>query len=241
MKLFDWQRDELILALDVYLRIRPAPPSPAMPEVSDLSKLLQSANLHPASDRPSNFRSPASVVMKLMNFRSLDPTYAGRGLAAGSKEDREVWTEFSQDPKQLSKTASAVRRLLALREFAPDDEGPDVVASEGRLLTRLHRVRERDARLVERKKAIVLKRTGRLACEACGFAFGPVYGERGLGFIECHHVTPLSEIVIGRKTRLEDLALVCANCHRIIHAKRPWLTITQLCEILSGPQTIIRH
>ena len=80
---------------------------------------------------------------------------------------------------------------------------------------------------------VVLKHTGRLACEICGFTFGAAYGPRGVDFIECHHVTPLSEIEIGRKTRFDDLALVCANCHRIIHAKRPWLTIEQLREIVA--------
>lgn len=65
--------------------------------------------------------------------------------------------------------------------------------------------------------------------------FGAVYGPRGVDFIECHHVKPLSEIEIERKTRLDDLALVCANCHRMIHAKRPWLTIKQLHEIVARP------
>ncbi|MEX2447811.1 MAG: hypothetical protein WD404_03595 [Solirubrobacterales bacterium] len=26
----------------------------------------------------------------------------------------------------------------------------------------------------------------------------------------------------------EDLALLCANCHRMVHAKRPWLSVEQL-------------
>ena len=86
---------------------------------------------------------------------------------------------------------------------------------------------------VQAKKMVVLKHTGRLACEICGFTFGAAYGPRGVDFIECHHVTPLSEIEIGRKTRFDDLALVCANCHRMIHAKRPWLTIEQLREIVA--------
>ena len=215
MKVFDWQRDELILALDVYLRMRPAAPGPAMPEVRDLSNLLQSATLHPVSGRPLNFRSPASVVMKLMNFRSIDPTYAGKGLAAGSIEDRQVWEDFSQDAERVSKTASTIRRLVANGEIAPLDQEIEIEGNEGRLLTRLHRVRERDEKLVKAKKTAVLKHTGRLACEICDFTFGAAYGSRGVDFIECHHVKPLSEIEFGRKTQLADLALVCANCHRM--------------------------
>lgn len=50
----------------VYCRLAEAVPAPRRPEIQDLSKRLRSAGLHP------NFRSPASVVMKLMNFRFSD-------------------------------------------------------------------------------------------------------------------------------------------------------------------------
>ncbi|WP_249187608.1 hypothetical protein [Nocardiopsis sp. MG754419] len=30
------------------------------------------------------------------------------------------------------------------------------------------------------------------------------------------------------RTRLEDLALLCANRHRMIHVARPWLTVDRL-------------
>lgn len=94
--------------------------------------------------------------MKLMNFRSIDPTYAGVGLAAGSKEDRQVWSEFSQDTERASGTASRIRRLVASGEFVPQDQDTDVEGSEGRLLTRLHRIRERDEKVVQAKKTVVL-------------------------------------------------------------------------------------
>lgn len=61
----------------------------------------------------------------------------------------------------------------------------------------------------------------------CGFDFVAAYGPHGEGYIECHHVIPLhasGEV----KTRLEDLVLICANCHRMIHRRAPWLTPAQL-------------
>ena len=33
-------------------------------------------------------------------------------------------------------------------------------------------------------------------------------------------------------TKLEDLALICANCHRMIHAQKPWLSVEELRAIL---------
>jgi putative restriction endonuclease len=32
----------------------------------------------------------------------------------------------------------------------------------------------------------------------------------------------------GDTTRLEDLALLCANCHRMIHRASPWLSVEEL-------------
>ena len=43
------------------------------------------------------------------------------------------------------------------------------------------------------------------------------FGQIGNGFIECHHKIPLSKYVKNNVTKLEDLALVCSNCHRMLH------------------------
>jgi 5-methylcytosine-specific restriction enzyme A len=234
----DWCRDELILALDVYFRLAGAVPGPRRPEILDLSTLLRSAGLHLASDRRPNFRSPASVVMKLMNFRSIDPDYGGKGLAAGGRLDREVWQELAVDRQRLSKTAAAIRAVLSEGSHASFASEPGdtltMEAEEGALLTRLHLFRDRSARLVETKKRAAIESTGRLVCEVCSFCFESTYGSIGDGYIECHHRKPLSELRSKQRTSLDDLALVCANCHRMMHARRPWVTIEQLRAIVAG-------
>jgi 5-methylcytosine-specific restriction protein A len=35
--------------------------------------------------------------------------------------------------------------------------------------------------------------------------------------LECHHRKPLASLRPGQRTRLSDLALVCPNCHRMLH------------------------
>lgn len=196
--------------------------------------------MHSKSARKDNFRSPASVVMKLMNFRSIDPNYGGKGLAAGSRLDQAVWTEFVQDKGRLSTVASAIRTILGhekmlrtLLTAAYQDEQA-FEADEGTLLTRLHHFRERNPRLVASKKKAAFEQHESLMCEACGFCFKDAYGDLGETFIECHHRKPLSEIVGRRTTSIEDLALLCANCHRMIHARRPWLTVAQLQAIVAA-------
>lgn len=72
---------------------------------------------------------------------------------------------------------------------------------------------ERDPRL--RKLAIVYHG---LVCMVCGFNFENFYGIEGRGYIDVHHLTPLSKI---RNTHLvnpiKDMVVVCANCHRMLH------------------------
>lgn len=58
-------------------------------------------------------------------------------------------------------------------------------------------------------------------CQICGFDFEQVYGERGKGFIEVHHIKPLyenqGEVIINPQ---EDLICVCSNCHKMFHRKK---------------------
>ena len=73
-----------------------------------------------------------------------------------------------------------------------------------------------------------MKKHGKLNCEVCDFDFYNVYGEIGKGFIEAHHRVPLSKIDGESKTELKDLALVCSNCHRILHRRIDTMSITDL-------------
>jgi len=104
---------------------------------------------------------------------------------------------------------------------------------EGRVLYRVHRRHERSRALANKMKSRWLRRYGKLACLACGFDFEQVYGPRGRGYIECHHVVPVSELRPGARTRVEDLAPVCSNCHKMLHRRRPWLSMAQLSALVA--------
>jgi len=99
---------------------------------------------------------------------------------------------------------------------------------EGRVVERRHWARERNTQVVALAKSRRLEEQGKLACDCCGFDFHAVYGKTGIGFIEAHHTLPVSEMEEGDVTRVEDLALVCANCHRMLHRARPWRSIEEL-------------
>lgn len=91
---------------------------------------------------------------------------------------------------------------------------------EGSIKRYFHKLRERNKKLVSEKIREVLEHKGRLDCEVCDFNFEYFYGQRGKEFIECHHKMPLSKLTPKTITKLDDLAIVCANCHRMLHRKR---------------------
>lgn len=108
---------------------------------------------------------------------------------------------------------------------------------EGKEKLAVHKSRERNNKLIEQKK-VEFKRShdGQIFCEACGMNFFDVYGEYGKDFIEVHHIVPISESIENRKTQMQDLVLLCSNCHRMIHHRRPWLSKEQLKELLKNPR-----
>lgn len=99
---------------------------------------------------------------------------------------------------------------------------------EGQEFYELHLRRERSASLIDAKKAQTLQQHGRLACEVCSFDFAAAYGELGANFCEVHHKAPLASLTGTRVTKLSDVAIICSNCHRMIHRDSPLKTIGEL-------------
>lgn len=113
------------------------------------------------------------------------------------------------------------------------EEDDESAFPEGRETYALHRKLERDGRLPKRVKAARLASTGRLECEACAFDFADAFGHLGEGFIEAHHRVPLHKLGGATKTKAEDLALVCSNCHRMLHRSDPHLSVEELRALLT--------
>ncbi|MBO5930993.1 MAG: HNH endonuclease [Clostridia bacterium] len=104
---------------------------------------------------------------------------------------------------------------------------------EGKRQLKQHIVSERNPMLVQAaKKKFKQEHSGKLFCEICGFDFFSTYGDIGEDYIEVHHKKPVSKMKEGEKTKIQDVAVVCSNCHKIIHRKKPWLTIEQVKKIV---------
>lgn len=109
-----WTRDELILALNLYLKL----------EFGKLhsgnSKIIELANLIG--------RTPGSIAMRLNNFASVDPYHQQRGiggLPGGKKQVEPIWNEFINNRTELLFESE---RILAQREHvAIEDKFADLL------------------------------------------------------------------------------------------------------------------
>ncbi|WP_177178005.1 HNH endonuclease [Citreimonas salinaria] len=110
-----------------------------------------------------------------------------------------------------------------------------IEAEEGRANLRIHLRRERSRKLIEAFKA----ERPDASCEACGMRFSEIYGELGAGYIEAHHKVPVAQLKDGSKTKISDLAALCANCHRIIH-KNNLMPVEELAKLLAE-RTNLQH
>jgi hypothetical protein len=188
----------------------------------DLEKLIDSER-YPEKVVSLDFLEAAGFGFQVCNPR-------GSGTEIPDQAAAQIKAAFDSRQGELAPT---IKELL---EADPHLGMKDLGSPEGRLLIKNHLVRERNPALVKKKKRAVLSTTGTLACEVCRFDFSAKYGELGRGFAECHHLTPLALLAKTRATKLEDLAIVCANCHRMLHRGIPWKTIAELKDILQASQ-----
>lgn len=97
----------------------------------------------------------------------------------------------------------------------------DPFAYEGQREFVLHQRAERDRNLRRMKLDDFLAKHGRIFCEVCSFSFEDAYGEIGAGLIEIHHLVPMADLTVERKTHISELMCLCSNCHLAIHNGDP--------------------
>lgn len=230
-----WTREELILALDLYMRTPHSPASKTSKEVAELTAILGKLAALRGSETGPKFRNENGVYLKMMNFRRFDPDFLAqgkKGMQRGGKLEEEVWQEFSTNLAALRNAADLIRASVSDGAVLADlqrinvDDGQGV--EEGGFTYRLHKRYERDRKVVDQKKALTLNQFGYLRCECCGFDFGQRYGALGFGYIEAHHRKPVFKMKPGERTRPDDLALLCSNCHRVVHSRKEPLTIEEV-------------
>jgi putative restriction endonuclease len=85
-----WTREELILALNLYLKLPFGKLHSGTPEIMHLAKLIG--------------RTPSSAAMRLNNFAAVDPYHQQRGiigLPGGKRQVEPIWNEFIHNKEEL--------------------------------------------------------------------------------------------------------------------------------------------
>jgi 5-methylcytosine-specific restriction enzyme A len=212
-----YTKEETILALDLLFRCDSRVPNTKDPRVVEVSHWLRTMPIHPVAIRNARFRNAHGVVMKMQNLLACGV----EGGLRSSKMDRRVWEEHSSEPAIVRRIAqSIIDGATFLTSTKGTIEGGDnsEVFLEGAVLTKLHKRRERSRGY--RSKVLKRERSakGVVVCQCCGTA-GPHSLDAKLreSMFDVHHLLPLSQTKMT-KTRLRDLALLCGNCHKLIHA-----------------------
>lgn len=148
-------------------------------------------------------------------------------------------TEIETKEKVLELFIPFFCKNLNSEIFQPQDPIGIFGEIEGDKIVREHIKQEltrRNSSIVQQAKSIAYnKGNGRIKCECCQFDFVERFDQLGDRFIECHHKIHIS--TGERITNIDDLALVCSNCHRMLHRKREdgnYNDIDSLKDMING-------
>jgi rubrerythrin len=180
-----------------------------------------------------------AIAADLKGLPDLQSTYPGLAIAIKAHADEVLKAlntmavrKAADDAIKLQteifgKTNAGSALILADIDSMPASEiEAEILGKEGRLLTRLHSYRERDRAFAAKAKKHYKDKNGdKLICEACGLWPVENYGPDGEKCIEAHHKIPIEQLQPDSITSLDDMAMVCASCHRMIHTQNPCLPV----------------
>ncbi len=159
-----------------------------------------------------------------------------RGYEAGHAFGRAYDTgDLPFDDEFAADLANIMQLYLQLRSrggvLPLEDAEDQAVEEHTETITELRRYRLH--RSIERNPSAgrKAKKVHGYVCQSCGFDFETVYGPAGREFIEAHHLTPLSELPEDTPVSLdpkEDFAVLCANCHRMMHRRDGPRTLSEI-------------
>lgn len=146
-----WTRDELILSLNLYLKLPFGKLHSRTPEIIHLANIIS--------------RTAGSVAMRLNNFANVDPYHQQRGIAGlsgGKRQVEPIWNEFINNKEELLFESE---RILAQQENVTiEDKYLDVLKGTEHLKGE-YRVREVKTRVNQNvfRQIVVANYSGKCA------------------------------------------------------------------------------
>lgn len=165
---------------------------------------------------PSRFKE-SEIDLRASSKTNYSSYYEAGNICARfySADDIPTDSELVSDLAQLI----SIYDVLSYNETIPnglgesEDDEHSVFIEDLRKF-RQHKRIERNIRLSKEAK-----RVHGTTCQICEIKLEDIYGSLGANYIEAHHLTPLAELH-GQRVALDprkDFAVLCANCHRMIH------------------------
>ncbi len=158
-------------------------------------------------------------------------------LYDGSNDLQKILLDFAKnktDKEQLNALfyKAPEEDILLAQEFGLDPSTNKF--KEGKDKLKIHLAKERSRSLTDSAKLKWnIQGKGDIRCSTCSFSFKEKYGAIGTGFIEAHHIKPISSLAPDTIMKFEDIIPVCSNCHSMLHRNRT-VSIEQLRDAING-------
>ena len=150
------------------------------------------------------------------------------------------------DENEITNDLNQILNLYSLLNYRggidSDTTEDDYKPAEG--ITTLKELRQyKTHRRIERTtdNSRKVKRELGYTCQACGFNFKNKYGKLSLNkkkeeFIEAHHIRQIQDLPEGEvvEFNIDDFAVLCSNCHRMVHRKNPPYSIDEIKKVLKN-------
>ncbi|HCN19301.1 MAG: hypothetical protein A3C38_06990 [Planctomycetes bacterium RIFCSPHIGHO2_02_FULL_50_42] len=197
--------------------------------VTEIREKYKDNPKHVLKIRASDFRAQIGPSLEEFQDTPINLAISSTSELAAFYEVGNIYAQYynSDNLPSEDQLISNFRDMLRLYELLSYNENIPTASSvreqdepyisKGTEDLRKLREHKRIERNVKLSKAA--KKNHGYTCQACGFNFAKFYGLLGEEFIEAHHLTPISELK-GQRVTLDpvhDFAVLCSNCHSMIH------------------------
>jgi len=205
-------------------RERIPPPSDSYASFSDYDKLQGGCKDQNDYKYPTWLHAEQVIELPSpVHYSDFTTFPKGKNLVGGTLQKSVLIVNEHPGLKQEFKTEA-----IEHKSIIADPIEFEITDIEGRPSLRTHLQKERSSKLISAFKSSLSS----CNCCICGFDFEKTYGEIGAGFIEAHHIKPVSSFKKGELVSTKDLVAVCSNCHRMIHMTNPMLDWEKLKKML---------
>lgn len=211
-----WTRNELILSLNLYLKLEFGKLHKGNPQIIELAYLIE--------------RTPSSIAMRLNNFASVDPYHQQRGikgLDGGKKQVEPIWNEFINNKDDLLFESE---RILAQQQHLTIEDKFEAILQGTEHLKGEYKVREVKTRVNQNvfRQIVLANYTNKCAITAIDIP----------DLLIASHIMPWA---INEEERLNPENGICLSALYDKAYDKGYIGITDKFEIVLSPGLKKKH